>query len=109
MISTDLLRVVADLGGLGVLALFLIIGGVTARQVISLFRERVLPLVTNHIEHLEAAYAKMADSLVKHADAIDSMGQVQKAQAQALETHNELTRALIERLPKSVKVKRLLD
>ncbi len=109
MISTDLLRVVADLGGLGVLALFLIIGGVTARQVIGLFRERVLPLVTNHIEHLEAAYDKMADSLVKHADAIDSMGQVQKAQAQALETHNELTRALIERLPKSVKVKRLLD
>ncbi|KKL51979.1 hypothetical protein LCGC14_2290100, partial [marine sediment metagenome] len=51
----------------------------------------------------------MADSLVKHAEAIDSMGQVQKAQATALETHNELTRALIERLPKSVKVKRLLD
>ncbi len=109
MISTDLLRVVADLGGLGVLALFFVIGGVIARQVISLFRERVLPLVTNHISHLESAYDKMADSLDKHANAIDSMGQVQKAQAQALETHNELTRALIERLPKNAGVKRLLD
>ncbi|KKK94733.1 hypothetical protein LCGC14_2679910, partial [marine sediment metagenome] len=55
------------------------------------------------------SYNRLADSLGKHADAIDNMQHVQSAQASALETHNELTRQLIERLPKNHKVKRLLD
>ncbi|KKK73840.1 hypothetical protein LCGC14_2889790 [marine sediment metagenome] len=109
MISTDLIRLLADLGGLGVLALFLIIGGVLIRSGIGLFRDQVLPLVRNHLTHLEDSYDRLADSLGKHADAIDNMQHVQSAQAAALETHNELTRQLIERLPKNHKVKRLLD
>ncbi len=109
MISADVLRLLADLGGLGVLALFLVVGGLIVRQGMALFRDHVLPLATNHLEHMEVSYDRLATSLDKHADAIDGMQQVQAAQATALETHNELTRALIERLPKSVKVKRLLD
>ena len=109
MISTDVLRLLADLGGLGVLALFLVIGGVLVRQGMALFRDHVLPLATNHLEHMEVSYDKLAISLDKHADAIDGMQQVQSAQATALEAHNELTRQLIERLPKNHKVKRLLD
>jgi hypothetical protein len=102
MISADVLRLLADLGGLGVLALFLVVGGLLVRQGMALFRDHVLPLVTNHIEHLEVSYDKLAT-------AITGMKQVQEAQAQALETHNELTRALIERLPKNYRVKKLLD
>ena len=108
MISADVLRLLADLGGLGVLALFLVVGGVLVRQGMTLFRDHVLPLATNHLEHMEVSYDKLAISLDKHADAIDGMQQVQSAQATALETHNELTRQLIERLPKN-RVKRLLD
>ena len=108
MISADALRLLADLGGLGVLALFLVIGGVLVRAGIGLFRDQVLPLVRNHLEHMEVSYDRLAASLDKHADAIDNMQQVQAAQATALETHNELTRELIERLPKN-RVKRLLD
>ncbi len=109
MISTDLIRLLADLGGLGVLALFILIGGILVRAGIGLFRDQVLPLVRNHLEHMETSYDRLATSLDKHADAIDNMQQVQSAQASALETHNELTRQLIERLPKNHKVKRLLD
>ncbi|KKL46253.1 hypothetical protein LCGC14_2347400 [marine sediment metagenome] len=108
MISADLLRLIADLGGLGVLALFLVVGGVLIRSGIGLFRDQVLPLVRNHLTHLEDSYDRLAGSLDKHADAIDNMQQVQAAQASALESHNELTRELIERLPKN-RVKRLLD
>ena len=109
MISADILRLLADLGGLGVLALFLIVGGLLVRQGMALFRDHVLPLATNHLEHMEVSYDKLADSLKKHADAILGMKQVQEAQATALETHNELTRELIARLPKNHRVKRLLD
>jgi len=109
MISADVLRLLADLGGLGVLALFLVVGGLIVRAGIGLFRDQVLPLVRNHLTHLEDSYNRLADSLGKHADAIDNMQHVQSAQASALETHNELTRQLIERLPKNHKVKRLLD
>ena len=109
MINADFIRLLADLGGLGVLALFIVIGGLIVRAGIGLFREQVLPLVRNHLEHMEVSYDRLATSLNKHADAIDNMQQVQGAHATALETHNELTRALIERLPKNHKVKRLLD
>lgn len=109
MISTDLIRLLADLGGLGVLALFLVVGGILIRSGIGLFRDQVLPLVRNHLSHLEDSYDRLSGSLDKHADAIDNMQQVQAAQASALETHNELTRQLIERLPKNHKVKRLLE
>ena len=109
MISADILRLLADLGGLGVLALFLVTGGLLVRQGMALFRDHVLPLATNHLEHMEESYDRLSVSLDKHADAIDGMQQVQAAQATALETHNELTRELVGRLPKSNKVKRLLD
>ncbi len=109
MISSDVLRLLADLGGLGVLALFLVIGGILVRAGIGLFRDQVLPLVRNHLEHLEASYEKLSESLEKHTLVAEGMKQVQEAQAQALETHNELTRELIERLPKNHRVKRLLD
>lgn len=109
MISADLLRLLADLGGLGVLALFIATGGILVRAGIGLFRDQVLPLVRNHISHLEDSYKRLAGSLDKHADAINNMQQVQAAQASALETHNELTRQLIERLPKNHRVKKLLE
>ena len=109
MISADILRLLADLGGLGVLALFILVGGIIVRQGMALFRDHVLPLATNHLEHMEESYSKLSDSLKKHAEAILGMKQVQEAQAQALETHNELTRELIARLPKNHRVKRLLD
>ena len=109
MINTDLIRLIADLGGLGVLALFLIIGGILIRSGIGLFRDQILPLVRNHLSHLEDSYDRLAGSLDKHADAIDNMQQVQAAQASALETHNELTRELVARLPKNHRVKRLLE
>lgn len=109
MPGQELLKLLADLGSLGVLALFLIIGGYLAHQGLRLFRENILPVVTNHFEHMEISFDKMSESLDKHAAAIDSMKDVQEAQSQALTSHNELTRELIERLPKNKQVKRLLD
>ena len=107
--DADILKVLGELGPLGVLSLFIVVGGYLVTQGMRLLRERLLPLLQNHLEHLEVSYDKLAISLDKHADAIDGMQQVQSAQATALETHNELTRELIARLPKNHRVKRLLD
>ncbi len=109
MISADLLKTLADLGGLGVLGLFLIIGFFVVRMGLGLFRDQILPLVRNHLEHMEESYDKMSDSLEKHADAIEGMSQVVAAQATAIDVHNDLTRELIRQLPKNIKVKRLLE
>ena len=109
MIGVDLLKTLADLGGLGVLALFIVTAFFVVRAGLALFKDQVLPLVQNHLEHLETSYDKMSDSLDKHADAIEGMSLVVAAQGQAINVHNELTRELIQRLPKSSKVKKLLE
>ena len=101
MISSDIIRALADLGGLGVLALFIIVSGVVIKVGIDLFKSQILPMLTNHIEHLEESYARLADSL-------DGMKRVQEAMAEALEIHNELTRDLVARLPKN-NVKKLIE
>lgn len=101
MISAEILRAIADLGGLGVLALFIIVAGIVVKVGIDLFKSQILPMARNHMEHLEEGYHRLADS-------IDGMKQVQEAMSEALQTHNELTRDLIQRLPKN-NVKRLLD
>ena len=101
----DDLRWIADIGGLGVLALFIIVGGVLARAGMNLFRDNIIPLVQNHLAHLEGAYSHLADALEKHAEAIENMEIVQAAQASSQEMHNDLTRELIERLPKRRKPK----
>lgn len=109
MISGDVIRLLADLGGLGVLALFLLITFFLARGGMALFRDQVLPLVRNHLEHMETSYEKMSTSVDKNTGVLDGMRRVQEAQALAIDSHNELTRELIQRLPKNHKVKRLLD
>ncbi len=101
MIGTETLRAIADLGGLGVLALFILTTGVVTKLGIDLFKSQVLPMARNHLEHLEEGYARLADSL-------DGLKAVQKTMVDALELHNELTRDLVSRLPKN-NVKRLLD
>jgi len=102
VIGTDALRAIADLGGLGVLALFIIVTGIVGRSGVALFKAQILPMVRNHLEHLEHTYARLADSL-------DGVKQVQQAMGEALEVHNELTRDLIERLPKNNRVKKLIE
>lgn len=109
MIDIDLLKTLADLGGLGVLALFIVTSFFVVRAGLALFKDQVLPLVRNHLEHLETSYDKMSDSLDKHASAIEGMSSVVTAQGQAIDVHNELTRELIARLPKNNKVKKLLE
>lgn len=109
VIGVDLLKTLADLGGLGVLALFLIIGFFLARSGLALVKDQVIPLVRNHLEHMEESYNKMSENLERHTDVLDSMRMVQEAQAASLESHTELTRELIERLPKNSSVKRLLE
>ena len=101
MIGADVLRAIADLGGLGVLALFIIVTGIVVRSGVALFKAQILPMVRNHLEHLENTYARLADSL-------DGLKAVQEAQADALHVHNELTRDLVARLPKN-NVKKLIE
>ncbi len=101
MISADVLRAIADLGGLGVLALFIIVTGVAIKLGLDLFKSQVLPMARNHLEHLEEGYRRLAD-------AIDGLKQSQETMGDALHIHNELTRDLIQRLPKN-NVKKLLD
>ena len=101
MIGTEALRAIADLGGLGVLALFILTTGVVVKLGLDLFKSQILPMARNHMEHLEEGYARLAE-------AIENMARVQESQANALDTHNELTRDLIARLPKN-HVKKLID
>ena len=101
MIGTDALRAIADLGGLGVLALFILTSAIVVRGGMSIFKAQILPMVRNHLEHLETTYARLAD-------AIDGLKQSQEIMGDALHLHNELTRDLIQRLPKN-NVKKLLD
>ncbi len=101
MIGADVLRAIADLGGLGVLALFILTTGVVVKLGLDLFKSQVLPMARNHLEHLEEGYQRLAAALERQS-------QVQGAQARALDLHNELTRDLIARLPKN-NVKKLLD
>lgn len=102
MIGADVLRAIADLGGLGVLALFIIVSGIVIKVGLDMFKSQILPMVRNHAEHLAESYDRLAD-------AIDSMKTVQEAMGDALDIHNALTRDLIERLPKNNRVKKLLD
>src|SRR3989304_4762835 len=104
---TSLLKYAGDLGALGVLGLFIVVGGYIIHQGLRLFRENVIPLVKNHLEHLEQSYERMAAAIDKQSDALDGMKGVQAAQSEALSSHNELTRELIARLPKDNRVKRL--
>ncbi len=101
MIGADVLRAIADLGGLGVLALFIVVAGIVVRSGVALFKSQILPMVRNHLEHLEHTYARLAD-------AIDGLKQSQEHMGDALHLHNELTRELVQRLPKN-NVKKLLE
>ena len=101
MIGADTIRAIADLGGLGVLALFIIVSGIVVRGGLALFKSQILPMLHNHLEHLEHTYARLADSL-------DGLKQSQETMGDALHIHNELTRDLIQRLPKN-NVKTLID
>ena len=101
MIGADVLRAIADLGGLGVLALFIITAGIVIKLGLDLFKSQVLPILQNHLEHLEEGYRRLAD-------AIDGLKQSQEIMGDALHIHNELTRDLITRLPKN-NVKKLIE
>ena len=102
MIDAGVLRAIADLGGLGVLALFIIVTGIVVRSGMALFKAQILPMVRNHLEHLEHTYARLSDSL-------DGVKQVQEAMGEALRIHNELTRDLVQRLPKNDRAKKLME
>ena len=107
-IST-VLKYVGDLGALGVLGLFILVGGYLILQALRLFREQVLPMARNHLEHVEAGYKELATAIRTQSESLEGMRDVQTAQSEALRAHNELTRELIDRLPKNSRVKRLVD
>lgn len=106
---TTLLKYAGDLGALGVLGLFIVVGGYLVLQAIRLFREQVLPMARNHLEHVEQGYQDLAKAIGVQSEAVLGMRDVQTAQSEALRAHNELTRELIDRLPKNSRVKRLVD
>lgn len=104
-----LLKYAGDLGALGVLGLFIVVGGYLVLQAIRLFREQVLPMARNHLEHVEQGYTELASAIRAQSESLGGMRDVQAAQSEALRAHNALTRELIERLPKNSRVKRLVD
>jgi hypothetical protein len=87
------------------MSLFFIVAGYVALQLIKLFREQVLPLARNHLEHMQDSYDRLATALDKQASALDSLRLAQDAQVEALQAHNELLRALLDR-PRSSRAKK---
>lgn len=84
MIDVETLQVLSDFGALAVLGLFIIVGGITMRSVISLFKTSVLPLVTGHLTHIEESFSQLAAAYDQ--------------QTTELSTHNELTQSLVEQV-----------
>jgi hypothetical protein len=82
--DTETLRTLSDFGALGVLGLFIVVGGISLRMIVNFISDRVLPIVTNHLVHIEESYAQLAV--------------VSEQQQQEMEAHNELTRSLIEQV-----------
>ena len=74
-----------------------------------LFGDKVLPLAKNHLEHIQGSFDRLATNQEHSTEAYYALKDVQEAQSDLLRAHNELTRELIDRLPKNSRVKRLVD
>lgn len=94
--DADTISAVAELGPLGVLALFIVVVGALGWGLLNLVRHQVIPLVTNHVEHMETAYAKMADAMTEHNTLTRSMRATTRNTLLILETQTALLRELKE-------------
>jgi len=82
--ESETLRIISDFGALAVLSLFIIVGGFSLKMVVNLISEKVIPLASNHLEHVNSAFDRLAVSYER--------------QTEELGAHNELTKSLVKQV-----------
>ena len=100
IVSPDILKGWAALGLHGAMT-FIILAQIIAWIVaLRLIGDRIVPLAKNHLEHIQAAFDRLADSYEANTSLLRSLRDVHQAQAQAMQLHNELTDQLLDQLGK---------
>ena len=71
-----------------------------------LIGDKIIPLTKNHLEHIQSAFDRLAESYENNTALLRSLKDVHQAQAQAMELHNELTSGLLEQLKREKRSER---
>lgn len=66
-----ILKAVQEAGAFGLLGLIIIFGFFIAREALKLFRTEVIPLVKNHLAHIEMAFDRWNDTADRVANTLD--------------------------------------
>jgi hypothetical protein len=82
----DILRCLADLTGIGLAGLIVVVGYMLTRQFIVLER--------NHMSHMEKSYDQLTDTVGRLANAQEATVEVARAQCTALEMNTSTLRAM---------------
>ena len=82
-------------GGLAFIILAQIIAWIIALQLIG---NKIIPLVSNHLEHIQASFDRLAGSYEENTSLLQAMKNVHEAQVQTMELHNDMTRELLKQL-----------
>lgn len=99
--SPDILKSWNSLGLFGGLT-FIILAQIFAWVIaLRLIGDKIIPLVKNHLEHIQASFDKLANSYEDNTSLLQSMKNVHEAQAQAMELHNDMTRELLKQLKRN--------
>ena len=106
IISSDIFKSWAALGLHSAMAFIILAQIVAWIAALRLIGDKVIPLAGNHLEHIQAAFNKLAESHENNAALLRSLKDVHQAQAQAMELHNELTSQLLEQLKREKRSER---
>lgn len=97
--DADTLKVIGDLSALGILALFIILAAFCFRITINFLKTQVIPLATNHLHHVEAAFDNLSESydtlkneFSMHNNLTETLVEQVKVQNDLLKSHSELLR-----------------
>lgn len=82
--DSEVLKIIADFGPMGVLALFIITGGFSLKLLVNFVSDKVMPIIQNHLVHIEESFTQLAVSF--------------EQQTKELEIHNESTQLLVEQM-----------
>ena len=59
----DIIALISDLGGIGLAGLIIVIGWRIGKKGLQLIEEKLVPLATNHLEHMEQAFFGLEKAL----------------------------------------------
>ena len=96
MFDKDLLFLLKDFSALGTLALVIVIEGIVALKGISLIKDKVIPLVTNHLVHIDKNYEELASAMRDHNALTRGVQELLRNQSTLIESHGQLLRRDIE-------------